>query len=331
MREVADRAQVAMSSVSRVLSEHPDVSTAMRERVLAAVEELGYRPDLLAQGLRRGATHSVGFLVGDIGNPLLAEMVKGAERRLREEGYSLLLSNSERDVELEAEYVRLFSQRRVDGVILSLASETAPATLEALDDLEAPAVLLDRDVAGDHRASLVLTDHRAGMGAAVGHLLDLGHREIGLIAGAELRPTRERIAGARDAFAERGIGEGLRIVTGDFTSDHGERGTVELLDRPVPVTALVAGGGQILIGILRTLQRRDLRFPADVSLVTCDDTEITTVLHPPIGAVSRDSLAAGRAAADLLLRRLGPDDSGPETVMLGTRFLARSSCAPPAH
>ena len=115
MREVADRAQVAMSSVSRVLSEHPDVSSAMRERVLAAVEELGYRPDLLAQGLRRGATHSVGFLVGDISNPLLAEMVKGAERRLREEGYSLLLSNSERDVEREAESVHLFSQRRVDA------------------------------------------------------------------------------------------------------------------------------------------------------------------------------------------------------------------------
>jgi LacI family transcriptional regulator len=329
MREVADRAQVAMSSVSRVLSEHPDVSTAMRERVLAAVDELGYRPDLLAQGLRRGATHSVGFLVGDIANPLLAETVKGAERRLREEGYSLLLCNSERDVEREAEYVRHFSQRRVDGVILSLASETAPETLEALEDLEAPAVLLDREVAGDHGASLVFTDHRAGMRAAVGHLLDLGHREIGLITGAELRPTRERVAGARDAFAARGIGEGLRIVTGDFTSEHGEGGSVELLDRSAPPTALVAGGSQILIGILRTLQRRDLRFPADVSLVTCDDTEITTVLHPSIGAVSRDNLAAGRVAADLLLRRLGPDDSGPETVTLGTRFLPRASCAPP--
>ena len=197
-----------MSSVSRVLSEHPDVSTAMRERVLAAVEELGYRPDLLAQGLRRGATLSVGFLVGDIANPLLAETVKGAERRLRDAGYSLLLSNSERVVERDAECVRHFSQRRVDGVILSLASETAPATLAALEDLEAPAVLLDREVAGNHGASLVLTDHRAGMRAAVGHLLDLGHREIGLITGAELRPTRERVAGARDAFAARGEGKG---------------------------------------------------------------------------------------------------------------------------
>jgi len=91
----------------------------------------------------------------------------------------------------------------------------------------------------------------------------------------------------------------------------------------------VAGGNQILVGVLRTLLRRDLRFPTDVSLLTCDDTEITTVLRPPIGAVSRNSLEAGRAAADLLLRRLRSPDAGPETVMLETQFAARQSCAPP--
>jgi LacI family transcriptional regulator len=190
MREVADRAQVAMSSVSRVLSEHPDVSPAMRERVLAAVDALGYRPDLLAQGLRRGATHSIGFVVGDISNPMLAQTVKGAEGRLREEGYSVLLSNSEGDPKLDAEYVRVFSQRRVDGLMLSLASETEAATLEALYEVETPCVLLDREVAGLEGASTVLADHRSGMRAAIGHLLDLGHRRIGLIAGPEMRPTR---------------------------------------------------------------------------------------------------------------------------------------------
>jgi LacI family transcriptional regulator len=328
MREVADRAQVAMSSVSRVLSEHPDVSSAMRERVLAAVEELGYRPDLLAQGLRRGATHSVGFLVGDISNPLLAEMVKGAEQRLREEGYSLLLSNSERNVEREAESVHLFSQRRVDGLILSLATETEPATLMAIAELEAPFVLLDREIPGDHGASLVLTDHRAGMRAAVGHLLDLGHREIALIVGVEMRPTRERVGGARDAYAERDIEDTLSVVVGTFASEHGERASEQLLARPTPPTAIVATGNQILIGLLRTFQRHDLRFPDDISLLTCDETEITAVLQPPIGAVSRDNLEAGRVAAGLLLRRMAGADQ-PETVLLETRFCARSSCAPP--
>ena len=201
MRAVADRAQVAMSSVSRVLSEHPDVSPAMRERVLAAVSELGYRPDLLAQGLRRGATHSVGFVVGDISNPLLAEIVKGAEGRLREEGYSVLLSNSEGNPKLDAEYVRVFSQRRVDGLILSLASETEPATLDALSEIEGPCVLLDREIAELQGVSAVVADHRAGMRAAIGHLLDLGHRDIGLISGLEMPP---------DARAHRRSARGVR-------------------------------------------------------------------------------------------------------------------------
>jgi LacI family transcriptional regulator len=329
MREVADRAQVAMSSVSRVLSEHPDVSPAMRERVLAAVDALGYRPDLLAQGLRRGATHSIGFVVGDISNPVLAETVKGAEGRLREEGYSVLLSNSEGDPKLDAEYVRVFSQRRVDGLILSLASETEPATLEALYEIETPCVLLDREVPGLTGASTVIADHRAGMRAAIGHLLDLGHRRIGLIGGPEMRPTREREAGAHEAYVQRGLTDELSVMPGTFSAEHGEQASEVLLAGRDAPTALVAGSNQVLVGVLRTLLRRDLRFPADVSLLTCDDTEITTVLRPPIGAVSRNNLAAGRAAADLLLRRLRSPDSGPETVMLETQFAARQSCAPP--
>jgi LacI family transcriptional regulator len=329
MRAVADRAQVAMSSVSRVLSQHPDVSAAMRERVLAAVEELGYRPDMLAQGLRRGATYSVGFLVGDVTNPLLAAIVKGAESELRDRGYSVLLANSERDVSIEREHLQLFAQRRVDGLILSLATEDDPETLEVLRDIEAPSVMLDRDVPGAPDASLVLTDHRVGMRDAVGHLLDLGHRRIGLVTGAELRPTRERIAGAREAYAARRLPDGLSVMPGDFTSDHGARSADELLDAAEPPTALVAGGNQILIGILRALQRRGLAFPSDVSLVTCDDTEITTVLQPPISAVSRDYPEVGTTAARLLLRRLGGRDAGPETITLPTRFLARASCAPP--
>ncbi len=145
MREVAELAGVAMSSVSRVLSKHPDVSPAMRRRVLAAVDQLGYKPDLLAQSLRRRATQSVGFVVGDISNPLIAEIVHGAETTLREAGYSMLLTNSESDAALDADHIRLLEQRRVDGLILSLAQEAHGPTLEALRQLAIPFVVVDRE------------------------------------------------------------------------------------------------------------------------------------------------------------------------------------------
>ena len=138
MREVADAAGVAMSSVSRVLSGHPDVSPVMRERVLAAVERIGYQPNMLAQSLRRQETLSVGFVVRDISNPLMSEIVKAAETRLREGGYSMLLTNSESDPALDEAHIRLFEQRRVDGLILSLTSETHDGTNLLLEHLDIP-------------------------------------------------------------------------------------------------------------------------------------------------------------------------------------------------
>src|SRR5207248_7056581 len=171
---------VAMSSVSRVLSGHPDVSDVMQARVLAAVAELGYQPDLLAQSLRRRETMTIGFAIGDISNPLFAEIVAAAETRLRAGGYSMLLTNSEASAELDAAHIRLLAQRRVDGIILSVSDERNTETLVALERLDVPVVILDRDVEVPGAVN-VFTDHRHGMRQAVAHLLDLGHREIAMI------------------------------------------------------------------------------------------------------------------------------------------------------
>ena len=198
MREVADLADVAISSVSRVLSGHPDVSDAMRERVLTAVRQLEYEPDFLAQSLRRGQTLSVGFVLADISNPLMADIVLGAEATLRSAGYSLLLMNSENDPALDAAHIRFFQSRRVDGMLLSLASETDPGTLEVVRQLDVPTVVVDRVLPPDTRVSTVVNDHRAGMAAAVAHLVGLGHRTIALVTGSEAQlPGRERMAAMR--------------------------------------------------------------------------------------------------------------------------------------
>src|ERR1041385_1897750 len=183
MREVADRAGVAISSVSRVLSDHPDVSPKMRRTVMAAVRELGYQPDMLAQGLRRGKTFSVGFTVSDIANPVLAGIVTGAEKRLRQGGYSLLLTNSEGNPDLDVEHIHLLSRRRVDGLILSLAEENHPATVAALQQVTLAVVLVDRDIPTGLDARCVAFDHALGMRAATAKLLELGHRNIALIVG----------------------------------------------------------------------------------------------------------------------------------------------------
>jgi LacI family transcriptional regulator len=330
MREVADRAGVAMSSVSRVLSGHPDVSPAMRDRVMSVVAEIGYQPDLLAQSLRRRATLSVGFVVGDIANPLLAEIVKGAERTLRDNGYSMLLTNSENQPERDAAHVRLFEQRRVDGLMLSLASEDNPETIRLLEQFDTPAVLVDRELPPDVGASAVLSDHRSGMRAAVEHLLDLGHRRIGLILGQPMRPSRERRAGLEEAFAARSLPATYVVVEGLLAAEHGRNATRQLLDAAEPPTAIVAGGNQLLVGTLEELLARDLRVGTDISLVSCDAIDVTELFTPPIAVVRRDNREIGRQAASLLLERVGDEDPGARTVVLPTTFEPRPSCAAPA-
>ncbi len=328
MREVAERAGVAMSSVSRVLSGHPDVSLKMQEAVNAAVSELGYRPDMLARGLRLRKTLSVGFTVSDIANPVLASAVTGAERRLRRAGYSLLLTNSEGDAELDAENIRLLEQRRVDGLILSLAEENHPLTVEVLRQAEAPFVLLDRDVPIGVTASRVCFDHRAGMFQATRHLLELGHREIALISGGPQGPARERRLGVEDAVYAAANGSRSTVFDGEFSITHGERAAHRILDSSPGVTAIIAGGNLLMQGALRTLRDRGVEVGKDMSFVGCDDVAVAELHTPPIAVVRRDMVSIGEAAADLLLELLG-GFKGTKEVTLPTEFVARPSCAPP--
>jgi LacI family transcriptional regulator len=330
MREVADLADVAISSVSRVLSEHPDVSDEMRTRVLEAVAKLEYEPDFLAQSLRRGETRSVGFVVGDISNPLFSNVAWGVETVLRANGYSLMFMNSESLPALDVAHIRFFLSRRVDGLILSLASEKDPALLEQLAKLEIPIVLLDRDLPAELGASAVQSDHATGMRQAVDHLLDLGHRRIALVAGSlDIRPGHARLRAMHEAIAARGLPDESIHMPGSFTVEHGERATHQLLDMDEPPTAIIAGGNHPFVGCLTAINARGLRLGTDVSLVACDDVPLARIYQPPIASITRDGVNIGQTASRLLLERL-IGGGGPETIVIPTTFVARPSVAPPA-
>jgi LacI family transcriptional regulator len=332
MREVAERAGVAMSSVSRVLSGHPDVSPRMRRVVMEAVAELNYQPDMLAQGLRRGKTFSVGFAVSDIANAVLAEIITGAEKRLRAAGYSLLLTNSEGTPELDVEHLALLERRRVDGLILSLVDEHHPDVVAALNHVSCPIVLVDRDIPDGVSARCAAFDHRLGMHDATQHLLELGHRRFALITGGPERPARERRRAVDEALA-RVAGAEHTVYAGEFSVDHGRRATAAILAQDPRPTAILAGGNMLMEGALITLKEAGVQVGRDLSLVGCDDVAVAELHQPPIAVVRRDIRAVGVAAADLLLADLEPDDrstGAPREVMLPTEFVARPSCAPPA-
>jgi LacI family transcriptional regulator len=329
MREVAERAGVAISSVSRTLSGHPDVSEEMREQVMAAVAELGYKPDLLAQGLRSRSSLSVGFVAGDISNPLFAQIARGAEVRLRERGYSMLLTNSLVEPDLDRQNVELLEQRRADGLIVLLVSETHEPTIDALAELTVPLVVVERDLPPRVRASRVLSDHPAGVSAAVEHLLELGHRRIAIVGGPDVRPTRQRRQAAERVLAEHGLDPASLLVrNGLFSGEHGAEATRELLDLPEPPTALIAGSNQIMAGALQVISNRELELGRELSFIGYDDVAVAKVYRPPISVVERDLVAIGEVAAEILLSHVRDPVAEPREVVLPTRYIRRGSVGP---
>jgi LacI family transcriptional regulator len=328
IQHVAERAGVAPSSVSRVLTGHPNVSEVMRHRVIDAVAALGYEPNLLAQSLRRGASMTVGFVVGDIANPLLAEVALGAETGLREAGYTMLLANSMDDPALDASHIRIFSQRRVDGLLLSVSDENSSSTREALARTTVPCVLVDREMMGIGHISAALTDHTTGLSAAIARLFDLGHRRIALVNGNQrVRPGRERATIMRRCA--RHLGLSCLVRSGSFTEEHGERAMEALLDSKAPPTAVIAGSNQLLVGVMKCLRRRGYEIPEHISLVTCDQIPLSEFVTPPLATIERDAYQMGALAAKLMLERIS--GAAPRQVSIPTTFRPTDSCAPPSR
>lgn len=331
IKQVADHLGVAQSSVSRALNDHPDVSGEMKQRVRSASEELGYEPDYLAQSLRRGATSTVGFVLRDISNPLFADLVTGAGALLDSAGYSLLLMNSGQDPVHDVGHIKLFRRRRVDGLILSLQSETQPGLSELVSSLDFPIVLVDRELAGVNVSSVVV-DNYSGMERAVGHLVSLGHQRIALVSGSEdILTTRERVRGYRAALQTNGLAEDAALLRlRSYDQQFGYEQALDLLASADPPTAIIAGGIRLLVGTLAACRQASAQIGNDVSIVGCDEAELMSYLNPAVSVILRHPQVMGRIAAELLIEQL-ERNAPPRRVSVPTEYIPRASTMPPRN
>jgi len=329
IRDVAAKAGVGISTVSRVLSGSADVREELRDRVLAAAAELGYQPDILAQSLRRGATRSMGFIADDLSNHLIADIATGAESVLRAHGYSLLVMNSELDPSLDPVNIRVLQARRVDALMMCPVEEADPETVAALRALAIPLCIVEGDQPAGVRASYVHSDHAGGVAQAMWHLVGLGHRRIALLTGPDrYRSARERRRGLDIAAAEASDVTFLHRGV-ELTEEDGQATAGTLFAGPDRPSAVVVGGARLLVGVLRALEGAGLEPGRDVAVVTSDALPLAAMFRPPLASIQRDGTGIGRAAAQLLLRRLADEDAGAEIVQLPALYIPRASASPP--
>ncbi len=330
LHDVAREAGVSVSTVSRVLNGQPFVRAEVRDRVLLASRSLDYRPNVAARSMRTGTTGAVGLVVSDISNPLFSAIAKAADFTLSPRGYALMIANSANDPDHEAELIAAFRQRRLDGLIIATANEGAPGLSDRVASFQA-SVLLDREVPGA-RTDAVLSDHGAGLREAIRHLVGLGHRRIALIAGTpDQRGSRVRIQTYDEELSRLQIARDPALCRSDeMTVEDGYRAVGEVLALADPPTAIIAGNNQLFAGLFAAIRDLGVRIPVDLSVVACEETELTVLHNPPLDVVRRDMEELGRSAAELLLERLEAPRRRPRQVVLPTTFEARGSSAAPA-
>ncbi|GIV83099.1 MAG: LacI family transcriptional regulator [Candidatus Roseilinea sp.] len=326
IKDVADLAKVSVTTVSHVINRTRYVDPITRQRVTEAITELGYRPNTLARSLRRGETRTIGLIVPDNSNPYFAELARAVEDAGFDRGYSVILCNSDMSEAKETAYIEALLSKRVDGIIL-ISAANRREKFSSIARSGIPVVTVARELS-DLPIDQVVTDNEQG-GYLVGrYLIELGHRQIGCIAGPrEETPSADRIVGLRRALQEAGIPlPSELVIRGDFTYESGRQVMAELLQRCPDLSAVFATNDRMAIGAMNHLWRVGKRVPGDISIVGFDDIPIAAMTCPPLTTIAPPKADFARVSVSLLIERINAGRTEPLRVVLPTRLVIRESC-----
>jgi LacI family fructose operon transcriptional repressor len=322
IKDVAKLAGVSVASVSRVLAGLPVVSEPTRQRVMEAVKELDYRPDLAARRLRSRRSDTIGLIVSDIRNSFFTEVSRAVEDMAFSRQMSVILCNTDEDPKREASCLNLMRDEKVSGVILSpslqLLSRFSPG------DYGFPVVLVDRYERGI-AADAVLLDNFDAAYRLTEHLIANGHRRIVCIYGAESATGQQRLEGHRAAMASHQLpfqAEGVKPMV-----DQAREAALAVLRRPELPQAVIASSGLILLGITEALRTTSLVVPRDLAVAGFDNMPWTELVEPGLTVIAQPTYDIGREAIEMLLQRIATPDKPMCQLVLRGELVERGSSA----
>jgi LacI family transcriptional regulator len=326
MREVAHKAQVSIKTVSRVVNKQGEVAAETRQRVLAAIEELGYRPSKVARALVTQRTDTFGLILSDITNPFFSELACGVLNAAQAKGYDVFLCNSGARVEAEMRALHSLVDHNVDGVII-FPSWRNIERLKVFADRNRPLVVINR-ILGDHPGiGRIWTDNPRGAKLAIDYLVSKGHTAIGMLAGYHSSPQiMQRVKGFREALRSHG----LPVVDEWITTcipvvKHGYRAARRLLIRHAQITALFAYNDLLAVGAIQACQELGRRVPEDCAIVGFDDIQLASLVTPALTTIHIDKLELGRQAVARLAQLLEEPETIFPPVRLDVELVVRDS------
>lgn len=326
IRDVAARAGVSKSLVSRVLRGEPNVSGHRRELVMSAMAELDYRPNSIARGLSESRSGTVGVMLNDLRNPWFVALLEGLTTALDAVGMAPVLADSHLDQRVGRDTVETLMTQRVDGLVVVGTTDAAGAIERASEVV--PVVLAGTHEPSNPRIDISADDDTAGARLATEHLLGLGHRRIAHLSGPGIVGALRR-AGFLDAMTAAGLADQATVEYSGMTEEGGYAAAARLLERAERPTAILAFNDVACVGALSAADDRNLSVPEDLSLIGYDDTYLARIRHLSLTSVDNGNFAVGSQAAKLLLQRLErPDQAQRVYLHQPTLSVRRSTAAP---
>ncbi|MFC4452551.1 LacI family DNA-binding transcriptional regulator [Deinococcus sonorensis] len=329
LADIASHAGVSKMTVSKVVNKQPGISEATRQRVLQAIEDLGYTANASARALAGGRTNTLGVVVPSIGPQYISEVVRGADLTAYDAGLDLLISTTQEDTIHERQNVGRLTRGLVDGLLMVLP-RSLDRYAEALQQARVPVVVV---ASADSAVPfpLVDADHYHGARLAVSHLLELGHQRIGFIAGRrETSASLERLRGYREGLLTAGLPFDPGLVRpGEYTQPGGFAAARALLDLPQPPTAIFAANDLSAFGAMEAIKDRGLRVPDDLSVIGFDDIPHAGQVHPALTTIRQPLVEMGTAGTRMLLNLLHGGLPVTERLVLPTELVVRASTGPP--
>ena len=330
IQDVARTAGVSTATVSRVLSAPERVADATRAKVMAAVTDLGYAPNVAAKSLRTLRTEKILVTVPDISNPFFSQVIRGVEEAALAAGYSVLLGDTRHELEREEQYGRMLRRKEADGLIF-LGHRLPDSLVEMVAAMGPRTPIVNGcEFSPELGVSSAHIDNERAAFDAMEHLYGLGHVRVAAITGPLLSPlSRDRLAGVWAAAARHGQADRLEVATGDFSIESGLAQTLALLEAKRRPTAVFCFSDEMAMGALEAFRRHGLRCPHDVSLIGFDDIRYAQHLDPPLTTVSQPMDQIGHEVVGLLLDVLSGRAEKVRNVTLPHRLVLRASTAPP--
>ena len=327
LKDVAALAKVDASLVSRVLNNDARlvITAETRDRVLKAVKAIGYRKNLVAQGLKTGRTQLLGYIVPDLHNPSYSQIIAGAQRRAAEDDYTVLIANLPGGRTSATAFRRLLDEGRVDGLLVASAI-IGDVNTESLLAGGGPVVVVNRLVPG--AACAVVPDDAAAGRVAAKYLVELGHRHCAIVTGPpELETSDRRRAAFESAISEAGLPKVFAIRAPGWDAAAGWTAAQQLFAAKRRITAVYATAGLVHVGLLAAAAERGIAVPDELSVIALNDNELNQFTSPPTTAIKMPLEQLGAVAVDLLLRRVSGEvtpatmvvtEPSPELVIRGS-------------